>query len=63
MKITQRDSPKTQLVRLADVFVIGPTMVWGGAKLPPSLPSYLLVLFGLATIAYNARNYAIVARR
>jgi hypothetical protein len=34
-------------------------MVWGGAKLTRTHPfaGGLLALFGVATVAYNARNY------
>lgn len=50
---------KTQGIRLADVFLIGPLMMWGGAELAERHPvrGHVLALFGLATIGYNARNY------
>jgi hypothetical protein len=37
-------------------------MAWGGSKLAPRYPvaGGLLALLGVATVAYNARNYAIV---
>lgn len=47
---------KSQAVRLADVFVIGPVMAVGGAKLGGSLGKTLVAL-GIATILYNAKNY------
>ena len=49
---------KTQRVRLVDVFVLGPFMIW--ASRAPELPPWArlaLGLSGLATIVYNARNY------
>lgn len=53
---------KSQRVRVADVLLIGPLMAWGGAKLAPRYPvaGGLLALFGVATVLYNARNYAVV---
>ena len=47
---------KSQTVRLADVFFIGPVMVVGGARLGGVLGNVLAVL-GIATILYNAKNY------
>ena len=47
---------KSQAVRLADVFVIGPVMVVGGARLGGVLGDVLAVL-GIATVLYNAKNY------
>jgi hypothetical protein len=50
---------KTQAIRLADVYLVGPVMIWGGIKLTPEHPVLgpLLVVFGAATITYNGRNY------
>jgi hypothetical protein len=47
---------KPQLVRLADVFFIGPLMIWGGLKIR-GLGGYTLAGLGAATIWYNGRNY------
>lgn len=47
---------KSQAVRLADVFFIGPVMVVGGARLGGILGDVLAVL-GIATVLYNAKNY------
>lgn len=47
---------KSQAVRLADVFFIGPVMVVGGARLGGVLGNVLTVL-GVATIAYNGNNW------
>ena len=57
---------KAQPVRLLDVFVIGPVMIWGGYALDGRgnhLVGAVLALFGLTTIVYNARNYEIVQGR
>jgi hypothetical protein len=51
---------KSQWVRLVDVFVIGPLMVWGGVRLARSrhpIAGGSLATFGAATVIYNARNY------
>lgn len=53
------ETAKTQAVRLIDVAVIGPLMVWGGWKLRREAPAAAsaLAFFGLMTVVYNARNY------
>lgn len=50
---------KTQWIRLADVFFIGPLMVWGGWKLRQAYPiwGYTLAALGAGTVAYNGHNY------
>ena len=51
---------KTQNIRIADVFVIGPAMIYGGVKLTrqdSQLLGLSLIAFGIATILYNANNY------
>ena len=50
---------KTQAVRLADVFFIGPVMIYAAGKLPEREKTLGLVLglLGVATVLYNARNY------
>ena len=47
-----------QSVRLADVFLIGPIVIYAGFKI--GLKSWLgmaLILIGLGTIVYNGVNY------
>ena len=58
---------KTQTVRLLDVFLIGPLMIWGGLAVADrneirtcGLAGGALVLLGFSTIAYNARNWTAV---
>ncbi len=50
---------KTQWIRLADVFIIGPLMVWGGYALRErnSKAGNTLMAMGAGTVAYNGRNY------
>ena len=56
---------KSQSVRLLDVFVLGPLMVYAATKLPKrSRPlAYALGFFGVTTVLYNAKNYAEIAAR
>lgn len=51
---------KTQEIRLIDVFVIGPLLIYTGTAYKDKLPKMLslsLVVIGAATIIYNGRNY------
>ena len=53
---------KTQAIRLADVFLIGPVMVvsaftiWKAVRDRDWLAG-LLAVFGVGTVLYNARNF------
>lgn len=50
---------KTQNVRLLDVFVLGPLLLYAGLQRRP-LPRWLnvaLVVSGVLTILYNGNNY------
>lgn len=65
--VTERTVPevaKAQWVRALDVILIGPLMVWGGVTLAARhrLAGGALVLFGVATVWYNGRNYLRNAR-
>lgn len=48
-----------QLIRLADVFLIGPMTAWAGLKLGRKHPvaAPLLIVFGVATVVYNGANF------
>lgn len=51
---------KPQAVRLADVFLLGPFMVWYGLRTSRDVAGWqstAMVVAGLATIAYNWRNF------
>ena len=56
---------KTQQVRLLDVFVVGPLMVWGGHALSQrnGFAGMALSLLGIGTVLYNGRNYHRIRRR
>lgn len=52
---------KPQFVRLFDVFVLGPVMIYTGMKrsnLPAGL-KFVMAVSGFITIWYNGRNYMI----
>ena len=54
---------KSQSIRLLDVAVVGPLMIWAGIELSGKRGDArqpwagLLAIFGATTIAYNARHY------
>jgi len=50
---------KSQNVRLLDVFLLGPFMVWYGINATgvPEWASTLMIISGIGTIIYNGRNY------
>lgn len=56
---------KTQAVRMFDVLLLGPWLVWLAARRRPlsDLDRALLAIAGVGTVIYNARNYARAARR
>jgi len=48
---------KSQLVRLGDVFVYGPLLIWIGYEIKEPWKQFVLYLMGSSTITYNLRNY------
>jgi len=50
---------KTQAIRVLDVVLIGPLMVWGGWNMRKKapLPANALAAIGVATIIFNGYNY------
>jgi hypothetical protein len=53
------DVSKSQIVRLADVWLIGPLLIWAGWSGPKSrmMLNYALMGVGVGTILYNGRNF------
>ncbi len=52
------DYGKSQGVRLVDVLLLGPFMIWAGSK--KKLPGWAraaLLAAGVATVLYNLKNY------
>lgn len=57
---------KTQMVRLVDIFAIGPILIFAGFR--DRMSSYrilraLLIFIGAGTITYNLKNYLEIARQ
>lgn len=50
---------KSQWIRLIDIFILGPLMIWVGWQqwLDTGLAGLAIVFFGATTITYNLRNY------
>jgi hypothetical protein len=49
---------KTQAIRLADVLLVGPFMIWfGGQARAPDWAKHSMIGLGVLTILYNGRNY------
>lgn len=60
MVITRPDISKPQVVRLADVAVFGPLMIYAGmGKKAPKWVQWGLVLVGVGTIIYNLHYYLV----
>lgn len=53
-------SVKTQLVRLADVFIYGPLLIWISTRTRTKWERIVLLFMGMTTITYNLRNYLVV---
>lgn len=58
-RLTINETAKAQGVRIADVVLIGPLMIWGGARAIPERPwpGLALTLMGMGTIVFNWVNY------
>ncbi len=56
---------KPQTVRIADVLLIGPLMVWGGIQVREKNPlgGGMLAFLGITTVFYNLENYLAERRR
>jgi len=53
---------KSQQIRLADVFVIGPVMLWAADRLwrvykERNIGTVALAVFAVATVIFNGRNW------
>jgi len=56
---------KAQWIRLADVFLIGPMMVYFGVKAEkvPATLRLAMIAAGAGTVIYNGRNYLIIRKQ
>ena len=48
---------KSQWVRLFDIFVYGPILIWLSSYQSNTILSVILLFIGTTTISYNLRNY------
>jgi cellobiose-specific phosphotransferase system component IIB len=48
---------KSQSIRLIDVFLLGPFMIYAGTKLPNKTMQTIMIISGILTITYNGNNY------
>lgn len=50
---------KTQEIRLMDIFLLAPFLVWFGATATgvPQWAKFTMVIAGILTAIYNGRNY------
>jgi uncharacterized protein related to proFAR isomerase len=57
---TVTEYSKSQTIRLVDVFVIAPILIYAGVKYQKIMPKALslsLIAIGVATAVYNGKNY------
>lgn len=54
---------KAQPIRLLDVFVIGPLMIYAGTQSKPPWLQTALVAIGIGTMFYNGRNYLLIEQQ
>lgn len=59
------DQVKAQGIRILDVVLIGPLMIYGGSLIPKryELTRLGLQMFGVSTMVYNAQNYLKVKQK
>ena len=48
---------KSQLVRVLDIFIYGPFLIWVSTRVEQDWIKIILVFLGATTIAYNLRNW------
>ena len=51
---------KSQQVRLIDVFLLGPFLMWTGTRARTPTERTVLILSGAGTVLYNWRNYSAI---
>jgi hypothetical protein len=60
IQTTAKEVQKSQTIRLIDVYVIAPILIYGGIQYRKVLPKWLsisLIVIGGCTLYYNAKNY------
>jgi hypothetical protein len=60
---TPAGAVKSQAVRLVDVFLLGPAMIYIGTQQKNPTFRWFLIATGAATIGYNWRNYRTICEK
>lgn len=60
--VDNRSENAAQLIRVLDVFVIGPAMLYAAAAVPNPWVRLILASSGAGTMLYNARNFLLVRK-
>lgn len=55
--IEVKEFNKSQNIRLIDMFLLGPFMIWAGTNMESKVAGKIMVASGIATILYNGKNY------
>ena len=57
------ESPKTQLIRLADIAIVGPLMVYASFHMDDDKEwaAFILRALGMMTVLYNAQNFQLIS--
>ena len=54
---------KSQFIRLLDILLIGPLMIYFGTDIYKyEILKYLIVYFGSTTITYNLKNFLVIRK-
>ena len=48
---------KSQIVRLGDIFIFGPFLIWLGLREKTLWIKIILLFLGISTLSYNLKNY------
>jgi len=54
---------KSQWIRLIDIFVYGPFLIWVSTQIIPIWAKIALIFMGATTMSYNLRNYIKISRK
>jgi cellobiose-specific phosphotransferase system component IIB len=56
-KSTIQEIQKSQFVRIIDIALLGPFMIYAGKKLPTKIMQSTMIVAGILTITYNLNNF------
>jgi hypothetical protein len=58
--VDNQSEKAAQIIRILDVFVIGPAMLFASKKVSSPILKSILAISGVATTYYNGRNWILV---